>query len=172
MKKRVAAAIAVGLLSLTPILDGRAQPRLLAADEGGGGMDVNIIVRELRVTPARAHAGEPVRIEMVVENRAEGAGTARAGVTANGRTVATGLYTFGWGGEGGRLTRESFTWDTKGAVPGEYRIKGFVTVWEDTSPSDNELELPEPVVILPAGSAGAPAGSLSVRDPRYRPKGD
>jgi hypothetical protein len=172
MKRLFASIIGIGLVILTPVLDGTAGPRLLAADEGGGGMDVNIIVREVRVTPARAPVGEPVRIEMVVENRAEGAGTARAGITANGRPVATGLYSYGWGGEGGRITRETFVWDTKDAKPGEYRIKGFVTVWEDTSPSDNELEIPEPVVILPQGSAGAPAGSLSVRDPRYRPKAD
>lgn len=172
MKGSVTAAIAIVLISIMPVLDGKAWPRLEAADEGGGGMDVNIIVRELRVTPARVAAGETVRIEMVVENRAEGAGSARSAVSANGRTVATGIYSFGWGGEGGRITRESFTWDTKGAVPGEYRIKGFVTVWEDTSPSDNELEIPEPLVILPAGSAGVPAGTLSARDPRYRTKGD
>ncbi len=143
--------------------------RLFSSEAEGNGMDVNLIVREVRVTPARARAGEPIRIEMIVENHAEGAGSARASITANGREVATALYSYGFGGEGSRVTKETFVWDTKDAIPGEYRIKGSVFLWEDSSPSDNELEIDKPVVILPAGSADHPGGSLLARDPRYRP---
>jgi hypothetical protein len=132
-------------------------------------MDVNLIVREIRVTPARVHPGETVTIEMVVENHAEGAGTVRARVTANGREVAAHLYSYGSRGEGGRLTRETFRWDTKGAAPGNYRIKGEVPLFEDSSPFDNALEAAQPLVILPEGSSEPSGGSLVERDPRYRP---
>lgn len=173
MKRAMSLILGMILACALSPLAARASGGRLAMDEGGGGgMDVNLIVREIRATPSRVHPGEPVRIEMVVENHAEGAGTVWARVTANGREVDGHFYTYGWGGEGGRVTKESFTWDTKGIAPGEYRIKGEVYAPEDTSPSDNAMAIPEPVVVLPPDAAESSGGSVVARDPRYHPAGD
>jgi hypothetical protein len=147
---------------------GGPPPTRIAFEDGGGGL--NLIVREIRVSPIRVRAGEPVRIELVVENRMEGAGTVRARVTANGREIDRRLYSYGTGGEGGRLTVESFTWDTSGERPGSYRIRGEVYEPRDTSPSDNEMEPPDPVVVLAPGSAEKTGGESKARDPRYDPR--
>ena len=171
MKRTGIHLLALLLASLAPALPLRAAPVGLAAEEGGGSPDINLIVREVRVSPIRVRAGEPVRIEAVVENRMEGAGTARAAATANGKEVDHHLYSYGWGGEGGRLTLESFTWDTRGAKPGKYRIRVEVYEPADSSPFDNRLEAPDPVVVLEPGSAEATGGSSVGRDPRYRPAG-
>ena len=100
---------------------------LLAMQEGGdGGAYINLIVREIRAAPVRAHAGDQIRIDLIVENRGEGYGTLPIRVYANGREVAGRLYTYGWGNDSNRIPRESFVWNTKGAAPGEYRLRGEV----------------------------------------------
>ncbi len=93
-------------------------------DDGGGGPNINIIVREVRVAPIRARVGDVIRIEMLVENQSDlGNDTTRAEVMANGRVVASRLFTYGFGGEGERFQRLTFIWDTRGVKPGEYKIR-------------------------------------------------
>lgn len=139
---------------------------------GGAGTGLNLIVREVKATPARAHVGDVIKVEMIVENQGgEGAGTVTERVYANGMSVASKLFHYDI--TGGTLYRETLYWDTKGAAPGEYRIRGEVFVWYDTSPFDNYLDVRQPVVLLPAGASfpgGEKAGGTAVtRDPRYRP---
>jgi uncharacterized protein (DUF58 family) len=169
MKRLRLGLLVIGVAWIVHVPIGGAATIRSMNDEMGDGKNVNLIVREIRATPARAKAGDPVRIEMVLENQAEGAGSVRASITANGREVSHALYNYGWGGEGGRITRQAFVWDTKGVRPGNYRIKGSIFAWEDTSPSDNEMAIDEPVVILPADSNEPAGGSVFARDPRYRP---
>ena len=147
---------------------------LKIADMGGdGGPYVNLIVREVRVTPARAHAGDPVRIEMTIEHQGEGSGTITAEVRANGKVVADRLFTYGFGNEPGYLYRESFLWDTKGVPPGEYRIRGEVFLWHDAAEFDNFLDLAEPLVLSAPGQplpVGMELGGSAVSvDPRWSP---
>lgn len=140
---------------------------------GDGGPFVNLVVREVRVSPVRAHVGDPVRIEMVIEHQGEGTGTTSAEVRANGNVIANRLFTYGFGKEPGYLYRESFLWDTKGVPPGEYRIRGELFLWYDASESDNFLDLAEPLLLLPPGQpfpGGIEAGGTAVAvDPRWSP---
>lgn len=136
--------------------------------ETDGGAYINLIVREVRVAPVSARVGDPVRIEVVVENRGEGSDTVPLRVYAGKREVASKLYTYGWS-EGDRVTRESFTWDTRGADPGSYRIRAEISVWTDASEFDNELALEEPVVLVPPVQEPR-GGTAFTRDPRWRPR--
>jgi len=142
-------------------------------DGGGGGIAINLIVREVKVSPVWAHVGDKIRIDAVIENRGEGAGTITARVYANRKSVASRLFTYDPADGPSALYRESFVWDTTGVAPGEYRIRAEVFDWNDSSPFDNDLAVKEPVTLLPAG-AGFPAGqsgggeAIAV-DPRWRP---
>lgn len=141
---------------------------------GGAGTGLNLIVREVKVTPARAHVGDVIKVEMIVENQGgEGKDTVTERVYANGKSVAAKLFHYDI--TGGTLYHETLFWDTKGAAPGEYRIRGEVFLWYDTSPFDNELDVKQPVVLLPRGAhfpAGEKAGGTAIAtDPRYRPSG-
>lgn len=143
-------------------------------DADGNGMNVNIIVREVKVAPIYAHVGDVIRIEMVTEDREDLVpNSTDAEIRANGKIVARKLVAYGNGGEGGRIHRETFLWDTRGRNPGEYRIKGQVFVFHDSSPFDNELEVGQPLVLLPQGTALPPdvkdGGMAVARDPRYKP---
>lgn len=145
----------------------------MGGNGGDGGAYVNLIVREVRVTPAQAHAGDPVRIEMTIEHQGEGSGTTTAEIRANGKVIADRLFTYGFGKEVGDLYHESFLWDTKGVSPGEYRIRGEVFLWHDAAEFDNFLDVAEPLVLLPQGQA-LPAGSVEGAtatgvDPRWTP---
>jgi hypothetical protein len=171
------------LLSLLFLIVGAGQagagPRFLKVDmdsgDDGNGPYVNLIVREVRVTPIVAHVGDVIRFEMVMENRGENVNiTIPVEIWANKKVVASRLFTFGWGDPPGKIFRETFEWNTQGALPGEYRIKGEAHVWEDASPFDNFLRVKEPLVLLPAGVA-LPAGkedggTAVVVDPRWTPK--
>ena len=154
--------------------DAGAGGRLTAMgdDGGGGGTYINLIVREVKVTPVRANVGDKIRIDAVIENVGEGRGTTEAKVFANRKQVAGKL--FSWGESENRIYRESFLWDTKGVAPGEYRIRAEVFLWEDASPFDNDLAVKEPVTLLPAGTAfpaGQPGGGEAIAvDPRWRPE--
>ena len=147
--------------------------RLLTAmgDDGGGGAYINLIVRQVKVTPVRAHVGDKVRIDAVIENVGDGRGTTEVKVYAGKKRIA-GRF-LNWGEPDYRTYRESFVWDTKGVAPGEYRIRAEVFLWEDASPFDNELAVKEPVTLLPAGApfpAGQSGGGEAVEsDPRWRP---
>jgi len=151
---------------------GAAEPVLLADMDGGGGGDMNIdlAVRQVTVTPVRAHVGDVVHVDVEIENKAEGSRTTPAELLVNGKVVASHLFTWGWSA-GERLYRVSFDWDTRKVSPGEYRIGARAFVWEDTSPFDNQLEVTQPVLIAPAGGGfpggEAAGGSATETDPRF-----
>lgn len=137
---------------------GVAGPHILKVemdgDGDGNGPNVDLIVREVRVTPIVAHTGDTIRFVMVLENHGDPAKkTIPINILANGKVVATQLFRFGYSGPPLKRYRETFMWDTKGVSPGEYRIEGEAFVWEDTSPFDNSLKVKEPLVLLPAGAA-------------------
>ncbi len=148
--------------------------RHMGMDGDGNGMNVNIIVREVKVSPIHAHVGDVIKIEMVTEDREDVVpNSTDAEIHANGKIVARKLVSYGYGGDGGRIQRETFLWDTRGVKPGEYRIKGKVFVFYDSSPFDNELEVGQPLVLLPEGAEyppGVKEGGVAIaRDPRYKP---
>ena len=152
------------------VFGGTIEPVLLADMNGGGGVNVDLAVRQVTVAPVRAHAGDGIHVEVLIENKAEGMRTTNAELLVNGKAVARQLFTWGMSA-GERLYRLSFDWDTRKVSPGEYRIGGQAFVWEDTSPFDNRLDVTQPVWIAPAGggfpgreSAG---GSATETDPRF-----
>lgn len=133
-------------------------------------MNVDLAVRRVTVAPARARVGETVRVEALVENRDEGAGTTTAVLYANGKAVDRRM--FSWGpSPGDRLYRLDFAWDTSAFPPGEYRIRVEAFVWEDGSPSDNRLDVRESVFLAAPGApfpGGAAAGGrVTETDPRF-----
>ncbi len=168
--------LAIGVLA-TIAVPGRAAfggavETVLLADIDGGGSDVNIdlAVRQVTVTPVRAHVGDIVHVGAVIENKDGGSRTTPAELLVNGKVVASKLFTWGWS-EGERLFRLSFDWDTRKVPPGEYRIGVQAFVWEDSSPFDNRLDVTQPVLIAPAGG-GFPGGqeaggSATETDPRF-----
>ena len=166
--------LAIGILATIAVpggavFGGTAEPVLLADMDGGGGVNIDLAVRQVTVTPVRAHVGDVVHVEVVVENKAEGSRTTNADLLVNGKVVASQLFTWGWS-PGERLYRLSFDWDTRKVSPGEYRIGGQAFVWEDTSPFDNRLDVTQPVLIAPAGGGfpggEAAGGSATETDPR------
>lgn len=144
------------------------------ASPGGQGAYVNLIVREVRVTPIRAHVGDVVRIELAVEAQGDSYyDHTTVEVRANGKVVADKLFTYGFGGTSGKVYRETLLWDTRGARPGEYRIRGEVFLFYDASEFDNFLDVKQPLVLLPAGQAFPPGvepgGTAAGVDPRWAP---
>ena len=174
MRRMVTVLAFSSCMLLAGARDAETMPRLLAdGRDGGGGPFINLIVREIRVDPIRARVGDAVRVELIVENRGDPFyDTTSAEILANGRVVSTRRVTFG-SSEGDRIRRESFIWDTRGAAPGEYRIRGEVFLWYDGSEFDNFLDLAVPLTLLPAQSPSAaaaePGGSAVTTDPRWRP---
>jgi hypothetical protein len=168
--------IAIGVLVAVAVPGGAVSVgtagSILLADMDGGGSDMNIdlAVREVTVSPVRAHAGDVVLVEVVVENKAEGMRTTTAELLVNGKAVASQFFTWGMS-PGDRLHRMSFVWDTRGVSPGEYRIGAQAFVWEDTSPFDNRVDVKQPVLVAPAGDGfpggGAAGGSATETDPRF-----
>ncbi len=172
-RRRIWFAIGVLATIAVPVgavFGGTVKPFLLADLDGGGGVNIDLAVRQVTVTPVRAHVGDVVRVDVVIENKAEGSQTTSAHLLANGKVVASELFTWGWS-PGERLHRLSFAWDTRKAPPGEYRIGVEAYVREDTSPFDNRLDVTQPLLIVPAGSAfpggGAAGGSATETDPRF-----
>ena len=149
---------------------GTAETVLLASEDGGGDMNIDLAVRQVTVSPVRAHAGDVVHVDVVIENKAEGMKTTNAELLVNGKVVMRQLFSWGMS-PGDRIHRMSFDWDTRGVRPGEYRIGAQAFVWEDTSPSDNRLDVAQPVVIAPAGGGfpggEAAGGSATETDPRF-----
>jgi len=155
------------------VFGGTAGPVLLADMDGGGGggdMNIDLAVRQVTVSPVRAHVGDVVHVDVVIENKAEGSRTTPAELLVNGKVVASQLFTWGMS-PGERLYRVSFDWDTRKVSPGEYRIGAQAFVWEDSSPFDNRLDVTQPVLIAPAGGAfpggEAAGGSATETDPRF-----
>jgi len=133
-------------------------------------MNIDLAVRQVTVSPVRAHAGDVIHVDVLIENKAEGMRTTNAELLVNGKPVARQLFTWGMSA-GERLYRLSFDWDTRGIPPGEYRVGAQAFVFEDTSPSDNRLDVARPVVIAPPGG-GFPdgetaGGSATETDPRF-----
>ena len=143
---------------------------LLASEFGGGGGNIDLAVRQVTLAPVRAHPGDVIHVDVVIENKAEGMKTTNAELLVNGKAVARQLFTWGMSA-GERLYRLSFHWDTRGIPPGEYRIGAEAFVWEDTSPSDNRLDVTSPVVVAPAGGGfpggEAAGGGATETDPRF-----
>ena len=168
--------LAIGVLATIAVpggavFGGTAEPVLLAdMDGGGGGVNIDLAVRQVTVAPVRAHVGDVVHVDVVIENKAEGMRTTNAELLVNGKAVASQLFTWGMS-PGERLYRLSFDWDTRKVPPGEYRIGAQAFVWEDTSPFDNRLDVTQPVLIAPAGGGfpggEAAGGSATETDPRF-----
>ena len=153
------------------VFGGTAETLLLADQDGGdGGVNIDLAVRQVTVAPVRAHVGDVIHVDVVIENKAEGMATTNAELLVNGKAVARQLFTWGMS-PGERLYRLSFDWTTRGIPPGEYRIGAQAFVWEDSSPFDNRLDVTQPVVIAPAGGgfpgAEAAGGSATETDPRF-----
>jgi hypothetical protein len=138
-------------------------------DLNGGGGNKDIAVRQVTVTPIRAHVGDMVRVDVVIENKAEGYETVPLEIFAGKKVVSRKLFTFGWS-QGDRIYRETMAWDTHGVSPGEYRIRAEVFVWGDSSPSDNFLEVKQVVLLsapgVPFPEGATSGGSATETDPR------
>ncbi|HSQ15071.1 MAG TPA: hypothetical protein VLQ94_02040, partial [Candidatus Binatia bacterium] len=68
-----AAVLATVAVPWGAVFGGTAGSVLLADMDGGGGdMNIDLAVRQVTVSPVRAHTGDVVHVEMVVENKAEG----------------------------------------------------------------------------------------------------
>jgi hypothetical protein len=168
--------LAVGILATVAVpgragSGGRMEKVLLAnGDQGGPDVYIDLVVRQVKVTPVRAYAGDVVHVDVVVENKGDGRGNTNAELLVNGKVVARQLFSWGMS-VGERLYRLSFDWDTRGIPPGEYRIGAQAFVWEDSSPSDNRLDVTQPLLIAPAGGGfpggEAPGGSATETDPRF-----
>lgn len=170
------ALLAVGILAVVAVPAGAASLERtetafrLSQQTGDGNLNMDLAVRQVKVSPVRAHVGDVIRVDVVIENKAEGMATTNAELLVNGKVVA-GQF-FRWGMSiGERLYRLSFDWDTRGIHPGEYRIGAQAFLWEDTSPFDNRLDVMQPVVIAPAGGAfpggETSGGSATETDPRF-----
>lgn len=137
-------------------------------------MNIDLAVRQVTVAPVRAHSGDVIHIDVVIENKAEGMKNTNAELLVNGKVVMRQLFSWGMSA-GERLHRLSFDWDTRGIPPGEYRIGAQAFVWEDTSPFDNRLDVTQPVVVaLPGGGfpgGEAAGGSATETDPRFGKSG-
>lgn len=168
--------LAIGVLATIAVpagavFGGTAGPIILADMDGGGSdMNIDLAVRQVTVTPVRAHVGDVIHVDVVIENKAEGSRTTSAELLVNGKVAMSHLFTWGMS-PGERLYRLSFDWNTRGVRPGEYQIGGQAFVWEDTSPFDNRLDVTQRVLIVPAG-AGFPGGeaeggSATETDPRF-----
>lgn len=163
----------VSLLFL-PILSPPAVPGMLHASVGdNGGAHVDLVVRKITVTPARAHVGDTIRIEMeweywgdILNNYYD---TTSADILANGKPVARKPFVYNFGARLGDVYRETFLWDTKGAHPGEYRIRGEVPLRLDATPYDNFLVVKDPVILVPEGapfpSGEERGGSVMAKNP-------
>lgn len=155
--------VGIVLLSLGILLFGTGTAgagfRIIKADFGDdNGLYVDLIVREVRVTPIVAHVGDTIRFEMILENHGDPVDlTIPINIRANGKEVSGKLFSFGFSKEPLKIYRETFQWNTNGMPPGEYRIRGDAFVWGDDDPFDNSLDVKEPLVLLPVGAA-FPAG--------------
>ncbi len=131
---KVAIVLAAGVLAAFGVpgtaVSGGPPDRIRLAD-GPGDMNINLAVRQLTVTPVRAHVGDTIHVEVQIENKAEGSNTTTADLYANGKLIGRELFTWGWS-PGERLYRLSFDWDTRGVSPGEYKIRAEAFVRPDS----------------------------------------
>ena len=144
--------------------------------DGNGGAEIpDVVLRNVTVTPVRAHVGDIIRIEMewdywgdITKNNYD---TNTAAVRANGKVVASKTYTSDFGGvRPGEVKRETFLWDTKGIAPGKYHLRGEVPLIMDKTHYDNYLDVKEPFLLVPAGEsfpAGKESGGSAVAESPY-----
>ena len=145
-------------LVLVLLFAGPAVSNDMNGNDKDGGADIpDVVVRKVTVTPARAHVGDVIRIEMewdywgdITQNYYD---TNTAAVRANGRVVASKKYTADFGVRPGERCRETFLWDTKGMAPGKYRIRGEVPVILEKTPYDNYLDVQESLLLIPRGAS-------------------
>ena len=162
--------LAINILPGQAVSAGPAWMGRMASENGGGGINIDLAVRQVTVTPVRAYVGDKVRVEVLIENKAEGRDTTNADIYANRKMVGRQLFT--WGRDvGERLYRLTFEWDTRGVPPGEYKIRAEVFLQVDSSPFDNDLTVQQPVVLAPPGGAfpggEAAGGTVTEIDPRF-----
>ena len=151
-----------------------ANKLLLAAGGGGDAAHADIFVKEVKVSPIRAHVGDVIRIDMRwvywgdIANRYYE--TTNAEIKANGRVIASIPFVYNYGASLGDEYAHTWSWDTRGLPPGKYRIKGEVFLWRDVTPYNNFLEVKEPVILLAPGAEfpeGQDAGGAGVARNRY-----
>jgi hypothetical protein len=148
---------------------------VVSAGGGGEGAHVDIVVKELIVSPVEAHVGNVIRIDMRwmywgdISNREYQ--TTKAEIRANGKVVGSVPFVYDYGASLGDEYAHSFHWDTRGIPPGNYRIRGEVFLWQDVTPYDNFLVVKEPVILLAPGAefpGGREAGGAGVaRNPSW-----
>jgi hypothetical protein len=128
----------------------------LSAGGGGEGANVDISVREVKVSPVRARVGDVLRIDMRwmywgdISNREYQ--TTKAEIRANGKVVASIPFVYDYNASLGDEYAHTWFWDTRGFPPGEYRIRGEVFLWPDVTPYDNFLVVKEPVILMAPGA--------------------
>jgi hypothetical protein len=148
---------------------------VVSAGGGGEGAHVDIVVKELIVSPVEAHVGNVIRIDMRwmywgdISNREYQ--TTKAEIRANGKVVGSVPFVYDYGASLGDEYVHAFHWDTRGFPPGKYTIRGEVFLWQDVTPYDNFLVVKEPVILLAPGaefSEGQGAGGAGVaRNPSW-----
>lgn len=149
---------------------------ILAASMGDGGAHVDLVVRKVTVTPIRARVGDVIRIEMVWEYWGDLLNTyydtTFAEVLADGRVISRKPFVYGYGATLGDTYRDTFLWDTEGAPPGAYRIRGQVPLRLDATPFDNFLVVREPLLLIPRGGSFPPeeegGGTAVAENPFWR----
>ena len=147
-----------------------------AGGNGGEGAHVDIFVKEVTVSPVRAHVGEVIRIDMRwvywgdISNRYYE--TTNAEIKANGKVVASSPFVYDYGASLGDEYVHTFHWDTRGVSPGKYTIRGEVFLWHDATPYDNFLVVKDPVILLAPGAKfpeGQGAGGTGMaRNPAFK----
>jgi hypothetical protein len=125
--------------------------------------NLDLRVQQISFTPARAHVGDTIQITVKVANMGDSGvnQTIPAQVLANGKVVASQLFT--WGSDPGVAHYTvQFQWDTRKAAPGDYRIKADFSFFSDSNPGDNYLTAEQSLILVPAGAPfpdGQPAGA-------------
>ena len=126
----IRSGIGIILLSLGILLFGTSTTnagfRIIKVDFGDdNGTWVDLIVREVRVTPVVAHVGDTIRFEMVLENHGDPVNlTIPISILANGKEVSSKLFTTDFSLEPGKIYRETFQWDTSGGAAGRIPDSG------------------------------------------------
>ena len=149
-------------------------------ESGGDGAHVDIFVKEVKVSPVRAHVGDVIRIDMrwvywgEISNRYYE--TTNAEIKANGKVIASSPFVYNYGASLGDEYAHTWLWDTRGFPPGEYRIRGEVFLWPDATPYDNFLVVKEPVILLAPGAefpkGQGSGGTEAARNPSWPKSGD
>ena len=178
MRRRIKRLEHSGLIivSLFLVLLAQGKDASMAESLQRDGANVDLVVRKITVSPARAHVGDTIRIEMVLQYWGEMINnyydTTFAQVSANGKLVARKPFVYNFGAQLGDEVRETLLWDTKGMAPGEYRIRGEVPLRLDATPYDNFLVVKEPVVLVAEGaplpSGGEDGGTAVATNPFLR----